>query len=235
MKSMVLFAVVAAGALTTTAIGQTIPGVFNGWDPNTAYNGASGGGVFVHDVTGEVAGSQVPWAHLAVAGDWGTKIIGSGDQWGIIDGSGNLTISLDTNSAGDGWSPDANRVQVSNFQTNWTAVGDWQNQAGGAMWDNANTFTTMSSVGGSIYSMTATLADGTYAFKAVKTGSWDAIGADSRSINADNFSFSVTAPNNTITFSVDAALGVIRVDAIPTPGALALLGFGGLIGLRRRR
>ncbi len=65
----------------------------------------------------------------------------------------------------------------------------------------------------------------------------DAIGADSRSINADTQWFEVTAANPTAIFTLDALNGRIGVEVVPEPSSLLALAGGllGLGGLLRRR
>ncbi|NIV33271.1 MAG: hypothetical protein GWN58_28640, partial [Anaerolineae bacterium] len=53
-------------------------------------------------------------------------------------------------------------------------------------WDNADPATVMTALGGGAYELVTDIASpGAYQFKAVETGSWDAIGADGRSVNAN--------------------------------------------------
>ena len=94
----------------------------------------------------------------------------------------------------------------------------------------------MSALGGGIYEYEAMIATpGTYAYKAVDTGSWDAIGADARGVNADNLSFTTTSANQLVDFYVNALDGTIRLELVPEPGSAALLGLGGLVLLVFRR
>jgi hypothetical protein len=94
----------------------------------------------------------------------------------------------------------------------------------------------MSAVGGGIYEYQTVLAPGNYMWKAVVTGSWDAIGNDFRGINSDNTSFTVTAGDPLVTFWVNALNGSIEVvTAIPEPSTAALLGLAGLALLVARQ
>ena len=80
-----------------------------------------------------------------------------------------------------------------------------------------------------------TLAPGNYDYKFRYAGDWDInIGVDTTGNNRNNLS--LTSPINgstTIRFRLDLPNG--RVQAIPGPGAAALLGLGGLVATRRRR
>lgn len=206
-----------------------IPGNFNGWNNNGPTMTEAPAGVHSYAIPTQGANSFQPFALLSIGGDWGSKIIPSGDQWVTTNGAGDVTIGFDSNPSIDGWLPTANRVSTSNPETAWTAVGDWQG------WNNANPLTAMTLVSGSIYSYTTTIAPGSYQYKAVNTGSWNAIGSDSRSINAGTVGFSTDAVNNLVEFLVDAGAGTVRVNVTPAPGAAALLGLGGLLVGRRRR
>ena len=213
------------------------PGVPNGWDPTTPMTEtAPGSGIWEYAWTG-TPDDPTLFDILSVSGDWNSKVHPSGNQWVTPDGSGGNTLILDTNSAGDGWFPDVNRVQVaSESVTTWTAVGDWQDENGGSGdWNNADPLTSMTDMGGGIYSFMSTLPAGTYQYKAVKTGSWDAIGANSRNVNADNLEFTTTAGQNMAEMLVNIFDGSVRVNVIPEPAALGLMSAGAALLVLRRR
>ncbi len=118
----------------------------------------------------------------------------------------------------------------------WTAVGDWQG------WNNGNPATKMVEVSPGVFMYEAVLAPGTYWYKAVKTGTWDAIGADNRAINADSLQFTVNPGDATTQFYVNTSWSAIRVGPggpgeIPEPSTLLLApsGLAGLGGLRLRK
>jgi hypothetical protein len=224
-------------AMAVPSMGQFYsPGTPNGWDPNTPMTETFGGsGIWEYSWSSTTSSPEL-FDILSVAGDWGSKVHGSGNQWVTPDGSGGNTISLDVNAYGDGWYPINNRVGVATeLATSWTAVGDWQNQVGGGDWDNANANTLMSDLGGGIFGFTATLSPGNYQYKAVKTGTWDAIGGNSRNVNADNFGF--TSIGQPVQMLVNVLDGTVQVSIIPEPASLALVGGSAmlLLLLRRRR
>jgi len=92
----------------------------------------------------------------------------------------------------------------------------------------------MTAMGCGVYQYQQTLAPGWYQWKAVVTGSWDAIGDDFRGVNANTTWFEVTAANPIAVFEVDALTGIERVYTTPEPASLALL-LCGLLVLARRR
>ncbi len=220
----------AVGAFTASASAAVYtPGNFNGWnDTIQMTESPPASGVFTYAVSGQGANSFQQFVLAANTG-YGNKYIPSGDQWLTANASGAVTIGFNTNTINDGWFPAANRVSTDAPESAWTAVGDWQG------WNNGNPATAMSLLSGSIYSYSTTLAPGSYQYKAVNTNSWNAIGSDSRSVNANTLAFSTDAVNNQVQFLVDAGAGTIRVNVTPAPGAAGLLGLGGLVIARRRR
>jgi hypothetical protein len=196
-------------------------GDFNAWgtddpmyDDGTHGDAAAGDGIFTAQVTIAAAGR---YEFKIATGDWSTAYPASGNSWLYASTDGELvTLTFDTNSYSDGWLPGSNIIGTGTDPGQWTAVGDWQG------WDNANPATAMSAIGGGQYQLATSMANpGTYQYKAVKTGTWDAIGADGRSVNAGTATFTTLVASQQVTFTVDALAGREQVEVEyvqPPPG-----------------
>jgi hypothetical protein len=216
-----LLVVPAAAAIST----PHVAGDWQGWDPSSNPMTQIMPGFWTASFNGLAANQRHEFK--ITDGSWGNSVPGS-NSWLTTDGAGNVTIAYDANTHNDGWFPATDRLGLSTDTGAWTAVGDWQG------WDNANPATAMTPVFGGLYTLTVVLPPGDYEWKAVRTGTWDAIGLDGRSINADNMAFSTDAVYDTVTFSLNAYFGTIRVQVVPEPSSLLLMGLG-LLVLRRRR
>ena len=163
-------------------------------------------------------------------GDWNWSTPGSGNSWLYTDSSGSVTITYDANTYNDGWVSATGRIGVNVDPGTWTAVGDWQG------WNNANSATAMTSIGGGIYELQYDIATpGSYQYKAVDTGSWDAIGSDARSVNGSTLGFTTTVANQDVDFFVNAPAGTIMTELVPEPATLSLLGLGLMASVLRKR
>lgn len=191
-------------------------GDFNAWDTSSPMyddglspDAAAGDGIYTTQVTIPTAGRS---EFKIASSDWSQAYPGSGNSWLVTAADGEVvTITLNTSALSDGWLPESNAIGVSADPAAWTAVGSWQG------WNNASPETAMSSQASGIYTYTTQIpTPGTYEYKAVHTGAWDAIGADSRSVNAATTTFTTTEAGQAVTLSVDALAGRIRVELGPT-------------------
>ena len=214
---------VAAQADITTA--PYIAGEFNGWDPGLNPMTDNGGGIWEHTISGLTADQYQQFK--ITDGTWDVTVPAA-NSWYNADGSGEVTITFDTNIYGDGWLAAQNRVGVSTEPGSWSLVGDFNG------WNNADAAQLMTDMGGGIYSLTQTFAAGDYNLKPVATGSWNGIGPDGRSVDAWNYWLSLPSALE-VTVSVDALGGTMKVDVIPEPATICLLGMGALSLIRRKR
>jgi len=228
-----LLVIWASPAMAGTITTPYVAGAFQGWDAAANPMTETGVGTDIWTATFTGLTADTRYEFKITDGTWGLALP-SANSWCYSDASGEITISYDGNTYTDGWSPTFDRIGVNVDPGAWTAVGDWQTQAGGTDWTNNDPVTAMAAMGGGVYSLTTTLAPGTYNWKAVNTGSWDSISWDGRSINTANWEFTTDAANNVVTFDVNALAGIARVTVTPEPASLVLLALGGLALLRRR-
>ena len=191
-------------------------GRFNGWgtdlpmvDDGTNGDSAAGDGIYTAVTVPADAGQ---YEFKVASEDWASSYPSSNSWLETTAASQAVTVTFDTNTHTDGWQPASNIIGVSTEPGTWTAVGDWQG------WANDNPDTRLIDQGGGLYSLTAPIpTPGSYSYKMVKTGSWNAVGADGRSIDAANASFTTTTAGQKVTFTVDALAG--RIQAVPETAA----------------
>lgn len=216
---------IAAMATQASAYPWFFRGEANGWGTTAMTDNGDG--------THSVAISGTPNARTVwktdELGDWSNSYPTSGDSWGYFDGSGQLTITFDTNSAGDGWVGGTNRQKVNHDPGHqWQAVGDFNG------WINNDPLWNMADLGGGIRQVAGVVATpGNHFWKGIEAGNWDAIGNDARSVNADNIPFTTTFADELVIFQVDVLNGIARI--VPEPASLAMLGVGAVALIRRRR
>ena len=186
-----------------------VRGDFNSWGTtDMLVETAPGSGVYTANVLIGTAGRQ---EYKDADAGWTEFWPISGNSW-FYSATDNQAVNffLDKNTYNDGWWPQSNILSTDAlWPTSWTAVGDWQG------WDNGDDATAMAEVAVGLYSLVYDIATpGTYAYKAVNTGTWDAIGNDGISVNAGNLSFVTTMPYQPVHFRVDPPAGRVRVDAL---------------------
>ncbi len=186
-------------------------GTMNGWsgtqdqlsDDGTHGDLLAGDGIYSLAYTFS-AGGEHEWK--ITVNDWSTNYPSS-NAWLSVGAGQTVLFTLDTNTYNDGWQPATNIVNANdNVGANWTAVGDWQS------WNNSDPNTKMQDMGLGQYVLTRTMATpGAYMYKAVKTGTWHAVGSDGRGVDASNVEFQTYTPDQVVGFFLDAARSRVRV------------------------
>ena len=124
-----LIAVLAVAALAAPAAvlagvgGYNVRGEMNGWGETLMTDNFDG--TFVHTFNGLAANTQFQYKiaeDLDPPNDWDNNW--PWENWYTIsDGSGDLTITFDTNVIGDGWDPPSNRVYSPDPGNAWEVPG----------------------------------------------------------------------------------------------------------------
>jgi hypothetical protein len=197
-------------------------GLGNDWDPPTAplmTETSVGSNIFNLDftLTGAPAGTGFAFKILNSPDNspaWGDPEITPNDVPFDAAVDPNMSIRLDRNTYSDGYFPTTNRVAILDDWTTWTAIGNFQTQLGSAGDYNnsfAGTAMTETSLGSGIYSLTTTIPTaGNYAWRAVKTGTFNGVGTNGRWGNAANMAFSTFEDGQEVTFEMNTNIGAIR-------------------------
>ena len=205
--------------LATSSTGTwCVAGGFNGWSHAPMYDDGSNGdllggdGVFAADVTVPTTGRN---EFKVTNCTWDVSYPTTGNSWlTTTENNQVVNISFDTNDhsadAGLVLLPFTNIIHAWDSNNNFTAVGDFQG------WNNANPETALGMQGHGKYLLNYPIPTaGAYNFKVVASGSWDAIGLDNRSTNANNIPFITYTDEDVVWFYLDYRTG--RVGAFPPP------------------
>jgi glycosidase len=194
-------------------------GDFNGWvaDGNQLYDDGTNGdllggdGVFTADITIPLANR---YEFKVTNGTW-TESYPAVNSWlNTTEDNQVVKVSFDTNDhsadAGLAMVPTTNIIHAWDSSNSFTAVGDFQE------WNNADPNTALGMDGRGLYVLNYPIATaGPHNFKIVSTGTWDAIGLDNRSVNANNIPFETYTDEDVVWFYLDYRTG--RVGAFPPP------------------
>ncbi|MFH1419483.1 MAG: PEP-CTERM sorting domain-containing protein [Planctomycetota bacterium] len=205
--------------------------------------------------------ASAPYYVRGVKGDWGTTYMMADD----FDGTHSLTIDVSDQTAGDvfefkcadenwtefappnnnvhlrytadditfhfipnapadGWNPAGHRVGWDST-TGWDVMGDFNGWAAPYA---------MTDMGGGLYQVDIAVTTGAHEFKFRATDDWEINVGQTFSWNDANATMDAWA-DETHRFEIDVPNGRWRTSFIPEPATFALLGFGGLVLLRRRR
>jgi hypothetical protein len=232
---------------------QTENGGGSDWDPPTApamTESPPASGTYSLNLVGLAgagAGSSFEFKILDDEGtppaNWGDPELTPGpNSWFLTDAGGNASISIDTNTASDGFAPSTNRVTVSTDAAEiagFYPTGNWMDEAGGAGdWNPGDPMFQMSHLGDGLWATDVTISTvGNYEWKATKGdfgGQW---GTDGRNVNASTWIFSTTKPDEQVRFVLDIGKGAISLQIIPEPVTALLAGWAmcALTGLVRCR
>ncbi len=231
-KYVFLAALLVAVPAWASITNPHVAGDFQGWDPgaNPMTETSPGSGIWQASFTS--LGANARHEFKITDGTWNNSFP-SANSWLYADGNGNITISYDTNTYNDGWSPTTERLGLTADPGAWTAVGDFVSALGGNNWTNNDPHGAMTPEGNGIYKLEAVLPPGSYNWKAVVTGTWDSISWDARSINTANWAFTTDPVNDTAIFWVNAFAGTARIDVVPEPATVLALALAGLLFRRR--
>ena len=237
MKLGITVGVLALSMLAGAAMAQPyyLRGDFNGWGTTTPMTDM-GGGMYQATAGGLTAGAE--FQAKAAVSDWsfaGPSAQGSGGAFGNnlrqkVGASGSMTVNFfPALSWSDGWFPNnTNRVGfVDESQNAWAIMGSFNGWSGEVA--------SMVDLGSGLYKATVAAAPGSYDFKFRPDGNWDrAVGATFE-FNGAN-AFGTVNPGDTgLELFLDIPNGRWNAVSVPTPGALALVGLGGLVATRRSR
>jgi len=238
-KLITIIATIAALTAARQVMAQYyVAGTFNGWNVAGNVMTQTSPGIWQVSLTSLSAGAQQ--FRITDGSNWLYPSSG-GNSWFWEDNTGNVTITFDTNTYGDGGTPAQYRIGVSSdgWAQQMYLPGDYNG------WNT--TGNPMTYEGGGIYEETLTLAAGTYNFKALAavgngadgiswdSGDWYAYGYTGADLWSANL-WLTSDGVDPLQVTVNEGIGDVTVTTIPEPStiALACAGLAGLLMIRRK-
>ena len=228
MKRIVTLCIILLFAFTAQMLFAQpwyVRGGFNGWggtaqqlvDDGTMGDVTAGDGIYSRVIIVPTAGRD-EWK--VTLDDWSVSYPASNSWYFTVIDNQEILITYDSNSHGDGWLPDVNIVNANDQPTaDFVAVGDhngWNNAGSELLHDDGLNGDWLA--GDGIYAYHAVIAAaGSYLWKAVIFGSWDAWGSDNRATNADNVAYSTSTANEDVFFYLDLNTGRVFTSSDPLP------------------
>ena len=206
-------------AATLAETSWCLAGAMNGWnnasDPmyDDGTHGDQLAGDSVYSLSLTIPSPDTYQWKAVECGSWG-NVHPAANSWFITSAANQLVIfTLDTNdysaNAGMALLPAGNIVNVTGdtLPTSFTAVGDFQG------WNNADPTTLMTDMGKGYYRLVYTVPSADdYIGKVVATGTWNAFGADGRSVDAANIGFTTTTADEQVVFLLDSYTGRMLIE-----------------------
>ena len=228
MKKYVCMLVIGTvvGLMAAPASAVFIAGEFNSWDPAANAMTEIESGIWSYAISGLDAGVRQEFKITDGTWDWTYP---GPNSWYYADQDGEVTIIYNANVVEDGWGPAQHRLGL-NVPLDWTIAGDMND------WNNADPTYAMTALGDGLYTLTMTLVPGEYWFKPVVMGTWDSLTWYERSVNTPNMNVTTTEGFEVVNIYLDDLNGRVRLDVVPEPATMVLLGLGyGVVLSRRRR
>lgn len=221
--------IVALCAFSGLAAAQPyyVRGEFNAWTNDSTPMVDMGGGMWQSTITGLTPGQM--YQNKATVNDWSFNAPQSGDNARAkANAAGEITVNFFPNTSwADGYMPASEpRIGYANLGHAWEIMGAF------------NGWTTpyaMNNLGNDVYQVEIPAGVGAYEFKFRKVGDWDISVGDTFGQFTGNADATVNAGDNAVRLTIDVPNGRWQATSIPAPGAMALLGLGGLVAARRRR
>lgn len=226
MKKLIFSALVACATLPAFGA-YYIAGDFNGWSATGLLMNETSSGSGIYEATIQAAAGRHEFK--VTVGDWAMNWPAA-NSWAIINDSGSVKVTFNTNEVNDGWLTKQYRIGLDYVPSMaWSVAGGFNG------WNNDDAATVMTDLGGGIYYSELTLGAGEQKFKAVVKGSWDSISIDNRSVGSSDITMNL-ASDSKVGLWVNTLDGTVKYGVVPEPATMIALGTGlGALILRRRK